>query len=167
MNRIKMDDNIEEESMLKAADFARSRRTDDVRRRSKFHHDVTENSTQTNSLNPSQNSTISRDWFLWKQTTLLCSLTFASVLGTITQIKQMMSVGSNHKNYSLLLCMMLSSLLLQCFVAMLLLILTHKEPDWLRDIYRGTILMQRTINVVMAAVFVVSLLTIFQFVFMS
>lgn len=47
MNRIKMDDNIEEESMLKAADFARSRRTDDVRRRSKFHHDVTENSTQT------------------------------------------------------------------------------------------------------------------------
>jgi hypothetical protein len=42
-----MDDDIEEESMLKAADFARNRRTDDVRRRSKHPHGVTETSTQT------------------------------------------------------------------------------------------------------------------------
>jgi threonine/homoserine/homoserine lactone efflux protein len=126
-----------------------------------FQHDLNHNSSK------STRSTISREWFLWKQTTLLCSLTFASVLGTITQIKQMMNIGTNHKNYSLLLCVMLSSLLLQCFVAIFLLILTHKSPDWLKDINHGTALIQRTINIIMAAVFVVSLMEICEFVLMN
>lgn len=118
-------------------------------------------------LDMSTNISWSRDWLLWKQTTMLCSLTFTLLLGTLTQIKQILTVGNGHRHYGLLLCIMLCSLLLQCSVVFLLLIITNKETNWLPDFYKGSYTTRRIITIAMALVFVIALLEICEFVLMN
>lgn len=118
-------------------------------------------------LDPSTNMSWSRDWFLWKQTTMLCSVTFTLLLGTLTQIKQIMSVGNAHRHYGLLVCILLCSLLLQCSVVFLLLMITTKETNWLQDYSNGSLTTRRTITIAMALVFVIALLKICEFVLMN
>ncbi|KAL4221327.1 hypothetical protein ACF0H5_019588 [Mactra antiquata] len=75
-----MDADIEENAMLKAANFARTRRSEEVRRRSRYHADVQDNFSQTDIIEDCVPAQHIYSQLRWKQTALLCSLTFTLVI---------------------------------------------------------------------------------------
>ena len=63
-----------------------------------------------------------------KQTTLLCYMSFVLVISNLSQLRLIIS-STQHKHFYVILGLLLTSLIIQCFIAICLTYFTKREMD--------------------------------------